>query len=102
MKCIINRYKKLRKIRENRTCSLGYAVLLSNNFAILTSQSLSNLRKRIMKLALTTTLLALAQAESFVQKNLAQQAPTEDNGLGAFVELANQASLTSEIESNAS
>ena len=65
-------------------------MLLSNDFAILTSQSLSNIRKRIMKLALTTTLLALAQAESLVQKNLAQLTSTEGDGLEAFVDLANQ------------
>ena len=65
-------------------------MLLSNDFAILTSQSLSNIRKRIMKLALTTTLLALAQAESLVQKNLAQLTSTEGDGLEAFDDLANQ------------
>ena len=65
-------------------------MLLSNDFAILTSHSLSNIRKRIMKLALTTTLLALAQAESLVQKNLAQLTSTEGDGLEAFDDLANQ------------
>ena len=43
-----------------------------------------------MKLALTTTLLALAQAESLVQKNLAQLTSTEGDGLEAFDDLANQ------------
>ena len=65
-------------------------MLLSNDFAILTSHSLSNIRKRIMKLTITTTLLALAQAESLVQKNLAQLTSTEGDGLEAFDDLANQ------------
>ena len=43
-----------------------------------------------MKLALTTTLLALAQAESLIQKNLDQLTSTESDGLEAFNDLANQ------------
>ena len=55
-----------------------------------------------MKLALTTTLIALAQAESLVKNNLAQQTSIEGDGLEAFVDLANQTYETSETESTAS
>jgi hypothetical protein len=60
------------KSEKTWSFSRSYATLLRINFALLRSSSLSKIRKRIMKLALTTTLLALALAESLVQKNLAQ------------------------------